>query len=111
MNLVDVYERVCYVEPINERVFFNYFTDTIRELLTLFDGFVIEEGEEFIPPETLSDETFVRELYQNAIVDNILFIMGKGDALKNEFLRESKFAWIKYWNDDAKGRRIRRMRW
>ena len=28
-----------------------------------------------------------------------------------EFIRKSKDAYLKYWNDNAKGRRKRRMRW
>jgi hypothetical protein len=66
---------------------------------------------EYTPPKSLNDENVVLPLYHNAIVDNILFLANKGEHYKSEFIRKSRDAYLKYWNDNAKGRRIRRMRW
>ena len=88
------------------------------------DGILVEEQEndresqdiilsvkEYTPPKSLTDDNVVLPLYHNSIVDNILFLVGKGEQYKGEFIRKSKDAYLKYWNDNAKGRRIRRMRW
>ena len=152
MTILEIYEKVNLLIPIEQRVFFNLFEDTVNELQSLYGDFVfIQETEEalptsdtsnkavdssgnvyengvlvesqsnadepkasvkeYTPPKRLTDDNVVLPLYHNAIVDNILFLADKGEQYKSEFLRKSKDAYLKYWNDNAKGRRIRRMRW
>lgn len=112
MTILEIFEKVNLVTPVEQRRFFNYFEDTVNELLTLYDGFVFEEGTEYAPPEALDDENVVvLPLYHNSIVDNILFLAGGEETHKSEFVRKSHDAYLKYWNDNAKGRRIKRMRW
>lgn len=111
MTLLEIFEKVNLVIPLEQRRFFNYFNDTVNELNTLYDGFVFESEGEYTPPQDLSDSVKVLPLYHNAIVDNILFLAGQNETYKGEFIRRSKLAYLKYWNDNAKGRRIRRMRW
>jgi hypothetical protein len=110
MTLLEIFEKVNLVIPLEQRRFFNFFDDTVNELVTLYRNFVLEEGE-YTPPKDLSDSVKVLPLYHNAIVDNILFIAGQGDAYKSEFIRKSKLAYLQYWNDNAKGKRVKRMRW
>lgn len=114
MTILEIFEKVNLVIPIEQRVFFNFFADTVNELQSLYRDFVFVKGKEYTPPERLNDDDYefvVLPLYHNAIVDNILFLANKGEFYKSEFLRKSKDAYLKYWNDNAKGRRIRRMRW
>ena len=111
MTLLEIFEKVNLVIPIEQRKFFNYFEDTVNELLSLYRDFVLIEDKEYTPPENLQDENVVLPLYHNSIVDNILFLANAGEVYKSEFMRKSKDAYLKYWNDNAKGRRIRRMRW
>lgn len=111
MTLLEIFEKVNLVIPLEQRRFFNYFNDTVNELNTLYDGFVFESEGEYTPPQDLSDSVKVLPLYHNAIVDNILFLAGQNETYKGEFIRKSNAAYLKYWNDDAKGRRIKRMRW
>ena len=111
MTILEIYEKVNLVVPIEQRIFFNFFEDTVNELQSLYRDFVFIENAEYTPPTDLSDENVVLPLYHNAIVDNILFLANKGETYKGEFIRKSKDAYLKYWNDNAKGRRIRRMRW
>ena len=111
MTLLAMFEKVNLATPLEQRRFFNYFGDTVSELCSLYGGFVFETEGDYTPPKTLSDDVGVLPLYHNAIVDNILFLAGGEDTLKNEFLRKSRAAYLEYWNDNAKGRRIRRMRW
>ena len=114
MTILEIFEKVNLVIPIEQRIFFNYFEDTVNELHSLYRDFVFIEDAEYTPPERLSDnedENVVLPLYHNSIVDNILFLANCGEIYKSEFIRKSKDAYLKYWNDNAKGRRIRRMRW
>ena len=111
MTILEIFEKVNLVIPIEQRVFFNFFEDTVNELQSLYRDFVFIKDTEYTPPESLTDENVVLPLYHNAIVDNILFLANKGEAYKGEFIRKSKDAYLKYWNDNAKGRRKRRMRW
>ncbi len=97
--------------PLEQRRFFNYFHDSVNELLSQHDNFVIESDKEYFPPADLSDENVVLPLYHNAIVDNILFLAGQDETYKGEFVRKANLAYLKYWRDNAKGKRIKRMRW
>ena len=111
MTLLEIFEKVNLVIPIEQRVFFNFFEDTVNELQSLYRDFVFIEGKEYTPPKSLTDDNVVLPLYHNAIVDNILYLANKGDEYKGEFIRKSKDAYLKYWSYRAKSRRIRRMRW
>ena len=111
MTILEIFEKVNLIFPIEQRVFFNFFEDTVNELQSLYGDFVFIEDKTYTPPESLSDENVVLPLYTGAIVDNILFLAGKGEVYKTEFIRKSRDAYLKYWNDNAKGRRVRRMRW
>jgi hypothetical protein len=111
MTILEIFEKVNLVVPIEQRRFFNYFEDTVNELQSLYGDFVFIKDKEYTPPTDLTDDNVVLPLYHNAIVDNILFLVGIGEAYKSEFIRKSRDAYLKYWNDNAKGRRIRRMRW
>ena len=111
MTILEIYEKVNLLVPIEQRVFFNFFEDSVNELWSLYGDFIFIEAKEYAPPERLTDENVVLPLYHNAIVDNILFLADKGEQYKGEFIRKSKDAYLKYWRDNAKGRRIRRMRW
>ena len=111
MTILEIFEKVNLKVPMEQRKFFNFFEDTVNELQSLYRDFVFIEDKEYTPPERLTDENVVLPLYHNSIVDNILFLADAGELYKSEFIRKSKDAYLKYWNDDAKGRRIRRMRW
>lgn len=111
MTLLEMYEKVSLKAPIEQRKFFNYYDDSVNELLALYD-IVLIEGESFEAPTTdLYADNVVLPLYHNAIVDNILFMISEDANYKSEFIRKSKDAYLKYWRDKAKGVRQRRMRW
>ncbi len=111
MTLLEIFEKVNLIVPIEQRRFFNYYDDTVKELQALYGDSVFEEGAENFVPTELSEETAMLPLYHGGIVDNILFLSGQGDTYKSEFLRKAKDAYLKYWNENAKNRRVRRMRW
>ena len=111
MTLLEIYEKVTLLVPMEQRLFFNLFEDTVNELQSLYRDFVFIKGKEYTPPKSLTEDNVVLPLYHNAIVDNILFLAHQGEAYKGEFIRKSRDAYLQYWNDNAKGRRIRRRRW
>ena len=111
MTILEIYEKVNLIIPMEQRVFFNFFEDSVNELESLYGDFLFIKDKEYTPPESLTDDNVVLPLYHNSIVDNILFLANKGEQYKSEFIRKSRDAYHKYWNDNAKGRRIRRMRW
>lgn len=109
--ILEIFEKVNLVMPIEQRRFFNWFDDTVKELQGMYIDYVIKKDSEYVSPKTLSDDCAVLELYKNAIVDNILFLAGAGEGYKSEFIRKAENAHLKYWNDNARGRRVKRMRW
>lgn len=111
MTLLAIFEKVNLKVPLEQRRFFNYYNDTVDELTAMFGGLVLESGGEYTPPKDLSDSAAVLPLYHTAIVDNILFMAGQDESYKGEFIRKAKQAYLKYWNDGAKGKRIKRTRW
>ncbi len=111
MTILEIFEKVNLVIPMEQRIFFNFFADTVNELQSLYRDFVFLKDTKYTPPTRLNDVNVVLPLYHNAIVDNILFLANQGEQYKGEFIRKSKDAYLKYWNDNARGRRKRRMRW
>lgn len=111
MSILEIFEKVNLITPIEQRRFFNFFDDTVRELQASYSGFVFEKDTEFEPPENLFDANVVLPLYHNAIVDNIVFLENGEETRKSEFIRKAREAYLKYWNDNAKGRKIRRLEW
>lgn len=107
MSVLAIFEKVNLAIPIEQRRFFNYFDDTVTELQSMYSGFVFEKDTEYQPPEALSDKNAVRPLYHGAIVDNIIFLASNEEARKAEFMRKSREAYLKYWNDNAKGKKIK----
>ena len=111
MTILEIFEKVNLIIPIEQRIFFNFFEDTVNELQSLYGDFVFLKEKEYTPPKRLTDDNVVLPLYHNSIVDNILFLANKGEHYKSEFMRKSNDAYLTYWNENAKGRRTRRMRW
>ncbi len=111
MSILEIFEKVNLAVPIEQRLFFNFFEDTAIELQAMYSGLVFKKGTEFKPPKALSDENVVLPLYHNAIVDNIIFLARGEETRKTEFIRKSRDAYLKYWNDNAKGRKMKRLEW
>lgn len=111
MTLLEMYEKVSLKTPIEQRKFFNYFDDSVNELLSLYDLVIVEDKAYEAPTTDLYEDNVVLPLYHNAIIDNVLYMISNDMNYKSEFIRKSKEAYLKYWNDKAKGKRIRRMRW
>ena len=113
MTILEMYEKVSLRLPLEQRRFFNYFNDSVHEIESLYSSFgdlVFLRDREFQPIKSLEDENVIRALYHESIVDNITFLAGGDASYKAEFARKAEAAWLKYWNDRAKGRRTLRVR-
>ena len=110
MTILEIFEKVNLVIPIEQRDFFNYFDDSVMEIEALYgaDRKDLVYNAEYTPPANLSDENAVLPLYSGAIVDNILFMAGQGEEHKSEFLRKARNAYLDYWSKNAKGRRMKK---
>ncbi len=106
VSLTEIFEKVNLIMPIEQRRFFNYFNDTITEISAKYSKFVFQKDTDYQPPKSLNDECPVLPLYTAAIVDNIIFLAGGDENRKNEFLRKAHDTYLKYWNDNAKGRKV-----
>ena len=105
MTLREIYEKVSLVTPLEQRRFFNYLEDTLVELMSLYDTeYDLDDYKEL-------DSELEYPLYAPAIVDNILFLAGQGETHKSEFIRKAQAAHLKYWTENAKGRRVKRAGW
>lgn len=111
MTVLLLYEKVNLMVPLEQRRFFRALNDTVSELEAAYYGYVFQDGKEYTPINSLNDEWIVLPLYSDAIVDNILFLAGQGETYKGEFVRKAKAAYLKYWNDSAKGRHLKRSDW
>lgn len=111
MTISEMYEKVNLRLPTEQRKFFNYFNDTVDELVALYGNTVIMSQKRYKETTDLEDDNVVQPLYHNSMVDNILFNLTNEPNYKSEFLRKSREAWLKYWNERANGKKQRRMRW
>ena len=111
MTVLEIFEKVNLIIPLEQRRFFNYFDDTVKELQAMYGGFVVEKGSEYTPPESVTGECAVLPLYGSAIADNIIWLANGDESRKAEFMRKAKDAYLKYWNDNAKGRVMKRWGW
>lgn len=110
-DILEIFEKVNLITPIEQRRFFNFLEDTVTELESLYNGYVFDKDTVFAPPASLADENVVLPLYHNAIVDNIIFLENGEETRKSEFIRKSRNAYLKYWNEAARGRKMRKREW
>ena len=116
MTILEIFENVNIKTPVEQRIFFNYFNASVNEISALHGdmpyavfGGKIKAGDN-VRVKSLTDEPTILPLYHEAIIDNILFLCGQGDAYKGEFIRKSKEAFNEYWSEYSKKRRIKRKR-
>ena len=111
MKVLEIFEKVNLTVPIEQRRFFNHLEDTVDELKSMYRRFVTEDDKEYIKPEDINGEIIILPLYKDAIVENILFLATNEEPRKSEFIRKSRQAFLRYWSEHAKGKRIKRGRW
>ena len=101
-------------------MFFNYLNESIKEIAALhgdIPGAVFKHSltaADIVPITALTENPEILPilpLYENAIVDNILFLCGVGDTHKGEFIRKAKETYLHYWNIMSRNKQIRRRSW
>ncbi len=115
VNVKQVYERVMLVATVNQRQFFDRLNDVLVELGGLYGEvpkLLYKPEEDGSYPDgqwvkNLDEELEILPLYHAALADGVLFLSGAGEVYQTEFMRKAKEAYLKYWNVDAKGRRVK----
>lgn len=113
MSILQIYENINILVPMEQRRFLDFYNQTILELCSTYSNYVLKNGKSFSPVESLSDDSVILPLYDDSILDNIIYLSGndKTGVLKSEFLRKSSNAHTTYWNENAKNKHIKRARW
>lgn len=113
IKIIDIFEKVNLIHPIEQRNFFSFLEDTANELMAKYPRKLIlnEDAEVCSFDNNLNGEINILPLYEKAIVYNILFLCGAGDTYISEFLRLSDEAYLHYYRLNAKGRRLKRREW
>lgn len=123
------YEKAGVIVPPDEARFFQMYESTVEELMVMFRGHAlnkelgteiidtvpdnawVEDGYYWTRPAVLDDDDVLLPGYEFAVIDNMLYLMGLGDTYKTEFIRKARAAYLSDWGKNAKGRRLKRLRW
>ena len=113
MEIKSIFEKVNLIVPLEQRRFFNYLEDTANELISKYgEKFVLENGASVCSfDNNIDGEINILPLYEKAIVNNILFNAGAGEQYISEFLRHADAAYLFYWRNNAKGKRLKKKEW
>ena len=75
MTILKMFEHVSIMAPIEQRLFINYYNETVDELCGLYDKYVLKN--ETADPESVHIQSITDEeggilpLYHTAMIDNI----------------------------------------
>ena len=99
MTIKKMYEAVNMRVPIDERTFFEYFNESVAELVLKYKAKYIYTAfdEETNNPtvSSLKDENPIFDLYHIAVLYNILYLCGLGDSYKTLSLSYADEAHLK----------------
>lgn len=111
-TVLEIYEKVCIVKPVEQRLFFHRLNDTVMELLALYPAkHVLLNGENWEKVNNLEGTLSITDIFVPAVVDNILYLSGAGDVYKSEFLRKAENADKRCRTCDGKIKIMKRGRW
>ena len=105
MNILSLYESVCYTSPIDENLFIEYYNRTIDELTAdikdkyLCVAYTVPEH-----AETIDDGSNLYDEYRTAVLDNILFLASGDTARKTDFIMHKEQAYKKVWTRLSSGK-------
>ncbi len=117
MKIKSIFEKVNLIHPIEQRKFFSFLDDVLKELISKYgEKFVLcndaeaSDGEEWVfynDSEGIDGTVNVLPLYEKAIVLYILALCGAGDFI-TEAMRQAEQAYIYYYRLYGKNRRLKR---
>ena len=105
MTVKDMYEKVMLKKNVDIRSFINALNDTQDEVSS---SYRVGTPDKIL---RLEDEISIDVLFHNAMLDNVLFILGAGDSFKSEFLRKCHEAYKVLVGSKSKRRTLRRSGW
>lgn len=106
MDIITIYESVCYASPIGENAFLEYFNRTIDELNTDYHTKYLCPAEAVLSRVNSLDEgTGLYDDYTTPVIDNILFFATGDAAHKTDFIMHKDQAYKQVWRRLAYGKR------
>jgi hypothetical protein len=113
MEIKSIFEKVNLIVPLEQRRFFNYLEDTANELIAKYgEKFVLSDDADVCTHNNkIEGEINILPQYEKSIVCNILFNAGAGEQYISEFLRHADAAYLFYWRNNAKGKRLKKKEW
>ena len=119
MTILKMFEHVSIMAPIEQRLFINYYNETVDELCGLYDKYVLKN--ETADPESVhiqnitDEEGGILPLYHTAMIDNIYQYISTDASekafYKQEFLRKASMAHNRYFRDDSKKIYLKKAWW
>lgn len=115
MTIKKMYEAVNMRTPIDERTFFEYFNESVAELVLKFKAkYIFTDNEKEKNPQisSLNEDNPIFDLYHIAVLYNILYLCGLGDTYKTMFLSYSEEANLQKEKErDTRGDFMKREEW
>ncbi len=111
MNTGKIYEHVCKVKPIPQDRFFAALNYTERELVSKYGKDTVLDRAALIDIVRLDDDTGTKAAFDNAIIDNILYLVTGEEHYKTDFAAHAQYAYHTVWNEKNRGKRIRKEIW
>lgn len=105
MNILSLYESVCYTSPIDENLFIEYLNRTIDELSAdIKDKYLGIDPAVVSRVEAITDGCNLYDEYRTAVLDNILFFSTGDTAHKTDFVAHADQAYKKVWTRLSTGK-------
>lgn len=105
MNILSLYESVCYTSPIDENLFIEYLNRTIDELSAdIKDKYLCLEATALPHIEAITDGCNLYDEYRTAVLDNILYFASGDTARKTDFVAHADQAYKKVWKRLSTGK-------
>lgn len=115
----DIYEQIILKFNVEQKKFLIALNNTISELFAEYGEIVFVDNTPPTADIQWSDivsglKVCFKPLFVPAVVDNIIYLLNTtadNVGYKQEFMRKARQAFLKYWNDNAKGRRVKKIGW
>lgn len=107
MNTRSVYDRVCLTNPVEQNKFVQFFNDSVRSLVGVYDSkYVFEEDTcDYSEIMHINDMSGVRDIYAECITDNVLYLVSGDNQKRVDFVNKADMAYKTVWRTFAKYRR------
>ena len=108
ITIQGLYERILMYTPLSQQKYLTCLNASVAELLARYPKDRVLSGD-YTPFSSILDENTILDLYENALFDNIMFLIGMGDGYRELFEVHVLQAYNHYWGES--GTYIRKRGW